>query len=460
MINFSSNDSASAAVRGVTIFGVGNVIIRIVDFVIAIFILRWLSIFEFGLYRLVLSAQDLFSGFFLSGLDNVVVSDVSRGLQRDEREARSLYTTFLGFLILIGVLLWALFFFGNNIFLSRFGIAEESAKIISFLFLLAPLETIYNLKFSILLDFGWGTVYRVIRDFSRLGSLVVLLSYFSLGIDGALWSLVFARLLPLGIILIAYHRDSFLILPTIFEIKNSLKILFFRHGKWALLDDFIMNIGKNIRPFIIKYFAGVEAVAIFSVAQNLLAHSSSLFPIRDVLTPIFPRIADDSNQLISKINRSVKYSIWAHIAVSIAAAIGSPILVYLFFPKYMPALPLFYILLIGLPFLGFRSVLLPVFYALRQQKILFRLTVFRLALIALLSIILVSILGVWGAALESLLMGIILTPVFARALHKILPDWRFSIQDLILLDNYDKEFISDLRKRFLGIFNLGDRKTN
>ncbi|MBI5221555.1 MAG: oligosaccharide flippase family protein [Candidatus Magasanikbacteria bacterium] len=332
MIKLDGNNSAATVVRGVTIFGIGSVIIRIIDFIIAILILRWLSIFEFGLYRLALSAQDLFSGFFLSGLDNVIVSDVSRGLQKDVRAAKILYTTFLGFISAIGFLLWSLFFFGNNIFLSKFGITSESAKIISFLFLLAPLETIYNLKFSILLDFGWGTAYRIARDFSRLGSLVVFLSYFSLGIEGALWSLVFARLLPLSIILIFYHRDSFFILPNIFEVKNSLKILFFEHGKWALLDDFVMNIGKNIRPFIIRYFAGVEAVAIFSVAQNLLAHSSSLFPIRDVLTPIFPRMADKPDQLISKINRSAKYSVWAHFAVAIAAAMGAPILVYLFFP--------------------------------------------------------------------------------------------------------------------------------
>ncbi len=71
-----------------------------------------------------------------------------------------------------------------------------------------------------------------------------------------------------------------------------------------------------------------------------------------------------------------------------------------------------------------------------------------------LSIILVSIFGVWGAALESLLMGIILTPVFVRALRKILPDWRFSLRDLIILDNYDKEFINSLKKRFLGIFGF------
>ncbi|MBI5221556.1 MAG: hypothetical protein HY979_02005 [Candidatus Magasanikbacteria bacterium] len=104
-------------------------------------------------------------------------------------------------------------------------------------------------------------------------------------------------------------------------------------------------------------------------------------------------------------------------------------------------------------------MLLPVFYALRKQEVLLRLTIFRLALITALSIILVYLFGVWGAALESLLIGIILTPVFARALHKILPDWRFSLQDLIILDNYDKEFISGLRKRFLGIFNFGDKKT-
>lgn len=438
-----------AVVRGITISGIGNAALRLIDFAIAVILLRWLLVLEFGIYRLVLAGHDLFSGFFLAGLDSVVVSDVSRNLKGDIRSAKSLYSVFAYFLIIIGIGLWALFFWGSDLLTPWFPNVSQYLRIVSFIFLLSPLETIYLLSFSIFLDFGWGTFFRILRDAARLASLIIFFSFLSFGVEEALWSLVIGRAVPVLVTLIGYRRESLLILPSWEEFKGALTTLFLNHGKWALLDDFIMNIGKNIRPFIIKLFAGTEAVAIFSVAQNLIGHTTSLFPIRDVLTPVFPRVADQPEQMVSKINRATKYATFAYIVIGIGSAIAAPIIVYVFFPNYIPSLPLFYILLVGLPWLGFRSVVLPVFYALKEQKTLFKITILRLTLITVLSVVLIYMFGVRGAALESLLLGILLTPAFAKALHRILPEWKLSLPELFKLDAYDKQFLLGLRNRFL-----------
>ena len=165
--------------RGVAISGATNIFLRFLDIAIAVLLLRWLSIFEFGVYRLALAAYDFATGFFLSGIENVVVSDVSGALLKEPRAAKNLFTVYVVFLGFVAVGIAAVFFWGGNFLASRFPGIEAYTSIVAFLFLLSPLETAYKLKFQIFLDFGWSSAFRVLRDVSRLLSLGGLFFFFS-----------------------------------------------------------------------------------------------------------------------------------------------------------------------------------------------------------------------------------------------------------------------------------------
>ena len=175
------NTTGEVVVRGVAISSVGNFALRFLDFFTAVLLLRWLSIFEFGVYRLSLAAYDLAAGLFLAGVENVVVSDVSGELKKTERRAKSLFSVYFFFMALVGVVLWALFFFAPSFLISWSGTESRYIRIISFLFLLAPLETAYKLSFQIFLDFGWGNFFRVLRGTGRLIVLLVFFYFFSFG---------------------------------------------------------------------------------------------------------------------------------------------------------------------------------------------------------------------------------------------------------------------------------------
>lgn len=425
----------------------GNVILRFLDMGTAVLLLRWLSIFEFGVYQLALAVYNFSTSFFLSGLENVVVNDVSQNLATNKNKARAIFTFYAYFLVLIALTLWTVFFFGSAFLQPWIPVSGDYLKIISFLFLLAPFETALKMKFQILLDFGWLTAFRVLRDTSRLIVIVGFFWFGSLGVVGALWSLIGAVAIPVMIALIGYQRQGLLKILNFAEIKEAASDLFLRHGKWALADDFVINSGSNIRPFLIKIFVGTEAVALFSVAQSLYAYTLTLFPIRDILTPILPRVSDDPERLKSHINKATKYATAAFSVLAIASAIGAPMIVYVLFSKYIPSLPLFYILLFGMPWFGFRQVVQPVFYAKKAQKILFFLTIFRIFMVTGLGILLMWFLGVWGAAIEFMLVGILLNPPFARALKIILPGWEFEWKNLFRIDDYDKVAFAAIRER-------------
>lgn len=437
--------------KGVAISGMGSIITRFLDFFIAVLLLRWLSVYEYGVYKLALASYEVFSGFFLAGLENVVVSDVSRDLTSDPRRAKAAFTVYFIFTMAVGVCFAAIFFFGGEVVAQWIG--KESAAqyliIIAVLFILAPLETSYKLRFQIFLDFGWANILRVVADGARLLLMLVL---FSLGPFHTTHALA-TYLVPLGffilIPLLGYRRQPLLTMPSYAEIKTALRGLFLAHGKWAIASDYINNFSQSIRPFVVRAFVGTEAVALISVAQNFIAAVKSVFPMREVLTPILPRSGDDPEKLAAQINRATKYATFGYVAVGIAAALGIPVLTHLFFPKYFPSLPFFYLLLAGLPFFGFRSVALPVFYALKQQRMLMVITASRTVAIAALNIFLTYLFGLWGAATEMVLIGVLTAPAYARAIHRILPQWQWRWKDLVTFDAYDRVVLADIRNRVL-----------
>src|SRR3989344_280300 len=119
-------------VKGVVVSGAGNALMRLLEFGVSLLFLRWLSLFEFGAYRLSLAAYDFAASFFLAGVENVVVSDVSGALASDRKKAQNLFSVYFYFMVLVGFLLWALFFFAGRAAAEWSGGGAAYLKIISF----------------------------------------------------------------------------------------------------------------------------------------------------------------------------------------------------------------------------------------------------------------------------------------------------------------------------------------
>lgn len=431
--------------------GFGNTILRFLDLGIAVILLRWLSVFDYGVYRLAIASYEFFAGFFLAGLENVVVSDSAGNIKRDLRKAKSLFSFYVYFLFVIGVSFWAIFFFGSELISPWAGSGAKYLKIISFLFLLAPLETAYKLKFQIFLDFKWLSFYKVIIDIARLAIISASFLFLTFRVEEAIISGIGAIFISVLAAAIFYKRESLIIIPTLAELKNAIEILFLKHGKWALASDFMNNASQNIRPFVIKIFVGTEAVALISVAQSFIANIKSLFPIREILNPVLPRVTDNYERLSEQINRATKYSTIAYAIIGAISAILAPIAVFLIFPKYLISLPFFWaILVVSMLTSGFRSVALPVFYALKAQQTLFMITTVRLFCLVIFSVIFTYFFGIWGVVIDLWFNSIIIVQAYSIALRKILPQWQFSWRGLFIIDDYDRNIFTAIKSRILA----------
>ena len=267
------------------------------------------------------------------------------------------------------------------------------------------------------------------------------------GAPQAVWALLFATAMPILLVRVLYHRNNLFVIPRLSEIVPACKIVFFRDGKWAWIQSLTEDMAVNSRPFLIRTLVGTEAVALISLAQPLNAYAASLFPIKDIFLPVFPKSADDPQSLVFKTRKAVKYSIIIFALLTVFSGLGAPVLVYLIFPKYVPALPVFFILLTVFWLNGFRSVISPLFVALRKQLFSFYISLLRIATLSVVGTTLMYFFGIWGAAWEIVVTNIVITVAAVLLLKKVLPEWRFSFRSLCRIDSYDRMVFADLKNR-------------
>lgn len=441
--------------RGVISSGGSNILLRGLEVLTALLILRWLSLYEYGIYQLALSTFELMAGFFFSGLASVMMADVSREVAGKGKES-ALFSAYAYSQVLLGILLWAVLFFGADLF--SYLVAGNTAllKLASFLFLISPFENLLKLGLSVYLQFFLLGFYKISFVLIRLAVLVFLFFFIgNVSAAGVVVSTIAASVTSVILVLPLAHAMTLVRLLSPQTAVREVKKLIVGEGKWSIANDFLGNIGSSVRPFIIRTLVGVEAVAVFTVAHNLAGYLGSIFPLRDVLAPIFPREVHNPKILADALNRILKYSTLAFLSLAVAGVVAVPVLVLLFFPKYAPSLPLFYLYLVGMPFWGIRLAATPLFAALRAQRMLFIISAYRTALTFVLGVTLVSVFGLWGAALEaSLGLTLILIPAYFRAMQNVLPDWRPVARELFWFDAADREvmgrILAKLRQRAFG----------
>ncbi len=437
-----SPNTGSLIVRGITLGSISTIVLRLSDFFSAIFLLRFFSVYEYGLYRLSMALYDFFSVLFVSGMDNVLMSDIAGSYRENRDRAKQLMSNYVAFLAVVGVFLWGVLFFLAPLFQSWVDGNVQYVRITSFLFLLVAVDAFFRIHFNVFFDFRWVFGSRIAKSFFRLVSLLVLFAFGILSVETALWSIILSGVfVGLGA-LIFYQR------PYLFALKGCLRFssmwgVVRQHGKWAVAEDAVNSLNQGIRTFLIKVIIGTEAVALLSIAQNLLSYAKSILPIRDILFPLLPGKLNKGITAF-QLSKITKYSILLYCGILLGALFFIPPFVFFVLPRYLSALPVFLILSFGLPFFGVRSISPPVFYMFQQQRSAFFITLNRTALSLLLAAGLVYFFGIYGLAVEMLLTGVFTAMSYLSLLKRIVPGTSLYLKDLVKLDRYDKDVVTKL----------------
>lgn len=434
-------------------YSVNNLVTKGVGLLSIFFILHSLSVYEYGVVELALSAVAFLSFFRLPGISSVILADMSRAYgEKKFDEVRGILVAYFKTQITLALVATSIIFLGAEIISSYYGSGSQIApllRVIAFTFLLSAIRTTYTTMFSVRMRFFTQSLHTLIEELSKLVLVIVFLLQLEWGTLGLVCATVGSQLLAL-ILLSPFFWSTVKPLVRVKSKPFSIFNLIKAHGKWSFFSGYLNDFSQNIRIWVIKIFVGTEAVGLFSVALGLLNHTASLLPVSQILTPIIPQHITDGPRLRIIVGKTIKYQTLILGGLAIFGFFVFPPIISFLFPKYQTAMPLYRILLFSLVGAGAAGILTIIFYAMQAQKKYFFSIVWRAVFVALLSPIFVYFFGITGAAVEYVLNTYIVVVERYFRVKKIEPALRGITKGVFSFDEYDRMMLTKVRERFLS----------
>lgn len=357
--------------RGEIAMGFWSYAKKVATFAISFFILKALTVYQFGVYQLLLSLYAIVSDVVHDAFSPIVVNDLNRFIgEGREREAKRLFLEYSAFRIgfsavpLVGILLAAPL-------LHRWLSAEMITwfTLLSGLFIIEAVTGLATLTLGLRLQFHATASRPTVQKLVQLLILAYFYFFSNIGITEVLISQLVsplatvAVLAPLVVRAWKPWRVRGMEKPILWHILRS-------YGKWEVPQLFFRDLIGKLRPWIIKAFIGTEAVGLFGIANISVSMLRDAVTTR-TLSALIPRKIHEEEYLNFLFIYGTKYFMLLGLAVALLGAVGFPIAVTVFFPPYAAAIPLFYILLPSILIFTFTKVINLLLLAKREQKLIF-----------------------------------------------------------------------------------------
>ncbi len=400
-----------------------------------------LTLYQYGVFQLLLSFAGISSDFLGLG-SGVVTNEISRAIsEKRDSDAKRIFIEYTFFRLIIMFITWSIVFFGATYFFSKYDIDFiKDMRIISFVFLSEGVFMIIRTLCLVKFEFS---IVALRSTLNKLIQSTILIYYFAqgnLGLKQMIWSIVIAS--SMSVILVMYKFIKVYIKwgDTIPTQKVLLWNIFINLGSWDVLRQFINKITFRVKPWLIKLFISTEAVAIYSIAETIVTTFQDILP-SSTIQSIVPSWIKDKELSTKMFSYGVKYFFLTGLLVMIGAYIIVPPVVHIFFEKYNDSLPLFYLMIINLPIFASGIIIGNYIIALRRQRYLFVLHLFR-GIVAL-SIILCTVpfIGLWGLAIEFVLVPVLMTVAYYQYTKNENKGFHFDFDIIFGFGNEDKIII-------------------
>lgn len=433
--------------HGVAWVSMGATSVKIIGFITSFILLSVFTLHEYGTYQLVLSVAGLFILLSVQGIDDSVIAAGTRAIgAKDTKRLVHIGRGYFLFRLVAGISIWALIFFGSSFFAQWYSRDILALlKQYSWAFLILPFERIISYDLMCKRRFRALSLVSFTQEFTKLVVIIVSVFFLHAGIKGALLAIPIAHGVSTLIFLFSIETTYFygFTRTTILRFKE----VFLKQGIWDIGSRFVRQGEKNLRPMFIQFFLGREAVALFSMAEKVYGYLAGFFPIDSVLMPTIAAEVHDRERLQRVLERGIKYTVPFYVVISIAFIFVSPILIRYIFPLYTPALPLLYILMLYIPFVGIAHLMTSFFVSHQEQKAMFGLIVCRSILFIVIAPICLMLFGVNGTIVEFILtFGSFNILRYIWLLQKY-PELRVEFRRLFIVDSYDRAVFARLREK-------------
>lgn len=406
------------------------------------FIVAALSVYQFGLYQLVLAVIAIADAFVTGLFDDIVISDVSRHFADGRRpEAKRLFVQFAQAKIGLAIAAFLVLFFAANLIAAHYDKDIGSlVRIAGALLLLGALKSVLLLFFRAAVSLiAFSTA--AMQEIARFAFLIFFWQWGTLGIAEALWAGVLATAVVLVWVAFLFLREHRRIFRGVRAVADRLLMeLLKRYGVLVLFRYAFSKATKQLDLWLVQIFLKTEAVALYALATNLVVIVQGFVPTGMSAT-LLPREVDDERRFGYLYRRGAKYAFWAGALIAAAAALAVPVAVWLAIPKYLPAVPLFLLFLLTTPLYGIYKFQKAVLVVLREQKLLtVRIFSERIVTAGILAVLL-PLIGLTAAAVELLVTYGGRVALFSIGMNRRYPAWRLKLRHLFTFDADDRLFI-------------------
>ena len=412
-------------------------------------IVYFLSVYEYGVYQLILSVVALAESLIVGMIDDVVFSDLSRYIGNDNNIfAKKLFKEYAWFKIGASIFLAILVILSSSLISAYYGYNDMAYPIslavtaLPFMVSISVMNLFFrsNIYFSYLGASVFGEVFKLIVIFwlwfwQGLGISQILISYLA----GLVFSFLFS-----GFHFIRLYRRVFGDVKG--YVHGSLVFkLFKKYGAWVFFRYIIAKIANNIRPWLIKFFVGTEGLGLFSFARNIVAMIMRLLPL-GMFGDLLPREIGDKKRVRFLFTRIIKYSAWLSFLCAGASFFILPFLINIFLPKYNLAVPLLKIMMVIVFLYGFYKIFRSTLVVFKEQKTLALRSFDNSVLAPFTLVFLLPLFGVLGAAIEWVITYAVTVILFYFYLIKDYPYLVLKPKELLVIDEYDKLFFMKMRR--------------
>lgn len=395
-----------------------------------------------GIYSLLTATVGLLALFMGGGLNfsNTYYTG------KDKEKVSIILSNSVVFGIAICILIWLLYFAlpQKSIDLIFKEIDKSYINVAIFLVIITIFSAYLNAIYLGLQEFKYYNLFPLIQIVSFLVLNIIFLYIYNFRVSGVIYAWLFSSIIGLicNITFIFNKIKNFKFSPKLRHLFESLKV-----GYRALIVNIFGMLLLRSDIFLIKYFLGLKAVGIYSVAVFVAELMLKIPSIAG--TVLFPKISSgvskENIELTLKVSRFIGLSV---ILVSVGLLLsGSFLLPFAFGKEFKDSyIPMVW-LLPGIIGLGFR-VILGNFYAGRGYPFIVIFSSFVALVINItLNLILIPLYGIKGAAISTSISYLVLTLIESIYFSK-----QFSIPLTRIIFLYNKRDFSIIKEVYISKF--------
>ncbi|GEM_PF-1605710 len=411
----------------------------------AFFILRGLSIYEFGAYQLVLSLIAVASSFnVMEVFDGIVTLDMRRYFNEGKRDwSKRIFFESAVPKLALSVAIAAVVFLGADLIARYYdpsiGLYIKIASVLLVSTTVLSIErTFLKAIFSVA---HWS--FAALKELARLFLVIVLVLFYQVDLREILIIHVAADVIVLlGITVFLFLRLYRKVFSGVAAYPKSLMLEIVKSfGKLSILRFIASKTTGNAIPWFIKALVNTEGVALYTLARGVLDTIGGLMPTSGTSELMALKVHD--KQALTRIfKRSVKYAFWLGLILMIAGQTFVPPVLVALFPDYAPAMPLVRIMLLILPIFGVYKVLKSTVTTLREIEIMMKKALNEVWVILIGTPILLYFFGISGSALVFLAIYAERIFYFYPRLVKKHAYLELKIVDILTINASDREFIA------------------